>query len=462
MGQGTKALARRHYPISQPRLKSGAIASPSWTRRRGPVRGARDIPSPWGAGVDGSERAAATRRQQVAILLGAATLLSVGMGIRQSFGLFVLPVTRDLGFSVADFTFAVALQNLVWGLAQPFVGAYADRYGSRPVMMAGAVLFVIGLGIMTLAQGWLSFTIGAGLFIGTSLACSASNLGMTAAARAVSLKSRSMVLGMISSVGSIGTFFCAPIGQTLIASHGWHVALIAFTVLALAMLPSAFFAGVIDAVHAPAIRAAGALPMRTVLREAAHHRGFITMSAAYFVCGMQLMFITAHLPTYLSLCGQDPMLSAKALGTIGVFNIGGCYLFGWLGGRFPKHVLLGLLYIIRSVTIAVYFMVPVSPASTLVFAAIMGVLWLGVVPVAQGLIAEMFGLRYLATLSGIAFVNHQIGSFVGVWGGGLVLDYFGSYDLAFRWGVSIGLIAGAAQLLAGAGPDWRRVRPVPA
>jgi MFS family permease len=403
-----------------------------------------------------------TRQQQVAILLGASVMLSLGMGMRQSFGLFVLPVTRELGFSVADFTFAMALQNMIWGLAQPFVGAYADRFGSRPVMMFGAVLYVLGLGMMALAQGRLSFTIGAGVFIGVSLACSASNLGMTAGARAVSLRSRSMVLGMISSVGSIGTFFCAPLAQTLIASHGWHVAFIAFTAIALAMVPAAFFTGVIDTVHPPAARAAAAVPMRTVLREAARHRGFITMSAAYFVCGMQLMFITAHLPTYLSLCGQDPMLGAKALATIGVFNIAGCYLFGWLGGRFPKHILLGLLYILRSITITIFFMAPVSPASTLAFAAVMGVLWLGVVPLTQGLVAEMFGLRYLATLSGIAFVNHQFGSVLGIWGGGIVLDSFGSYDLAWRFGVSVGLIAGVAQILSGAGPNWRAARPVPA
>jgi len=406
--------------------------------------------------------AAATRRQQVAILLGAALMLSIGMGIRQSFGLFVLPMTRDLGFSVADFTFAMAMQNLIWGCAQPFVSAYADRFGARPVMIFGCALYILGLATMAFAEGRISFTIGAGLFIGISLACSASNLGLTASARAVSVRSRSMVLGMISSVGSIGTFFCAPLGQTLIASHGWQAALVCFTIIAFAMLPAAYSTGVIDKIHPPAAHAAGAVPMRTVLREAAHHRGFVTMSAAYFVCGMQLLFITAHLPTYLALCGQSPMLGAKALATIGIFNIAGCYLFGWLGGRFPKHILLGLLYIVRSITITLYFIAPVSPASTLIFAAVMGVLWLGVIPLTQGLIADMFGLRYLATLSGIAFVNHQIGSFVGVWGGGLVLDYFGSYDLAFKWGVSIGLIAGVAQLLAGAGSDWRSARPLPA
>jgi MFS family permease len=403
-----------------------------------------------------------TRKQQVAILLGASVMLSLGMGMRQSFGLFMLPVTRDLGFSIADYTFAMAMQNLVWGFAQPFAGAFSDRYGSRPVMMFGGVMYIIGMAIMAFSTGWLSFAFGATLFIGISMACCASNLGMTAAAKAVSLRQRSMTLGMISAVGSIGTFFCAPLAQTLIASHGWQAGLIAFTVLSLAILPAAFFTGVVDTTHPPASRVAAAPSMGTVLREAARHRGFVTMSAAYFVCGMQLMFLTAHLPTYLALCGQDPMLAAKALATIGIFNIGGCYLFGWLGGRFPKYILLGLLYILRSITLTVYFLAPVSPASTLVFAAVMGVLWLGVVPLSQGLVAEMFGLRYLATLSGIAFVTHQFGSVLGIWGGGLVFDYFGSYDVAWRFGVSLGLVAGVAQIMVGAGPHWGRARPVPA
>jgi len=403
-----------------------------------------------------------TRRQQVAILLGASVMLSIGMGMRQSFGLFMLPVTRDLGFSIADYTFAMAMQNLVWGFAQPFAGAFADRYGSRRVMMTGATLYIIGMGIMATAQGRLSFTFGTTFFIGTAMACCASNLGMTAAAKAVTERSRSMTLGMISAVGSIGTFFCAPLAETLIASYGWQAGLLGFTALSLLILPAAFSTGVVDQTHPPAARSVTTVTMRGVLREAAHHRGFVTMSAAYFVCGMQLMFLTAHLPTYLSLCGQDPMLAAKALATIGVFNIVGCYLFGWLGGRFPKHILLGLLYILRSVTLTIYFLTPVSPASTLVFAGVMGVLWLGVVPLSQGLVAEMFGLRYLATLSGIAFVTHQFGSVLGIWGGGLVYEYFGNYDLAWRFGVSIGVVAGIMQILVGAGPDWRRARPVPA
>lgn len=406
-----------------------------------------------------------TRAQQVAILLGAAVMLSLAMGMRQSLGLFVGPVTRDLGFSVSDFTFALALQNIVWGVTQPVVGAYADRYGSRPVMMGGALLYLAGMAVMAFAQGRLSFTLGAGVLIGIAMSCAASNLGMTACARAVSPASRSVVLGATSAVGSVGTFFAAPMAQTLIASHGWQVAFIAFIVLAAAMLPAAFFTGTVDQVHPPTSRSApdASVPsLRSVLHDAVRHRGYVTMSAAFFVCGLQLVFLTTHLPTYLALCGQDPMLSAKALATIGMFNILGCYGLGWLGGRYPKHILLGLVYVLRSIALSVYFMVPATPVSTLAFAAVMGMLWLGVAPLVQGLVAQMFGLRYMATLSGLAFFNHQVGSFLGAWGGGLILDTYGNYDLAWRIGVVVGLVAGLAQMLTDDRPTRRMLRPVPA
>jgi predicted MFS family arabinose efflux permease len=415
--------------------------------------------------LEQTERIPPTRAQQTAILLGASVMLSLAMGMRQSLGLFMLPVTRDLGLSVSDFTFALALQNIIWGVTQPVVGAYADRYGSRPVMMGGALLYVAGMTVMAFAHGKFAFTLGAGVLIGMALSCSASNLGMTACARAVSPASRSMILGVTSAVGSIGTFFAAPLAQTLIASDGWRVAFMVFMVMAAAMLPAAFFTGVVDKVHRPAAKGSqdpNAPTLRAVLREAAHHRGYVTMSAAFFVCGLQLVFLTTHLPTYLQLCGQDPMLSAKALATIGMFNVVGCYLLGWLGGRYPKHILLGLVYVLRSLALTAYFMFPATPASTLVFAAVMGLLWLGVAPLVQGLVAQMFGLRYMATLTGLAFFNHQIGSFLGAWGGGLIFDAFGSYDFAWRFGVAIGLVAGVAQMLTDDRPTRRMLRPVPA
>ena len=387
------------------------------------------------------------------MVIGAAVMLSIGMGMRSSLGLFMTPVTRDLGITISDFTFAIAMQNLIWGLSQPLVGAYADRFGCRPVMVGGTLLYIGGLVVTIFATGWISLTLGMGLMVGVALACTAANLGLTASARSVSPASRSMVLGVLSAFGSVGSFLCAPLAQGLIGGYGWQIGFVSFIALACAMLPAAWITGTADKFQSAIWGEDGSpVDFRSVLRDAARHRGYMTMTGAFFVCGLQLFFLTAHLPTYLALCGQDPMLSAEALGMIGLFNIAGCYILGWLGGRFPKHVLLGLVYLLRSITLAVYFMLPATQVSTLIFAAVMGLLWLGVLPLTQGLVAQMFGLRYLATLSGFAFFNHQIGSFVGIWGGGLIFDALGSYDRAWQIGVAIGLVAGIAQMLAGDQP----------
>lgn len=403
------------------------------------------------------------RSETIMVIAGASLMLSIGMGMRQSLGLFVLPMTHSLGITVSDFTFAIAIQNLMWGLTQPFVGAIADRFGLKLVMVGGTVLYIASLAATAFATGWISLTLSAGLLMGISLACTAANLGMTASQRSVAPAHRSTILGLVSSMGSVGSFVCAPLAQSLISNHGWHIALIGFVVIAFAMLPGAFCAGVADRFHDPRSQAKDGPGFRAVMGEALRHRQYMTMVGAVFVCGLQLLFLTAHLPTYLALCGQSPMLSVEALGTIGGFNIIGCWMLGWLGGIYPKHVLLGLVYVIRSVALAVYFMLPATQVSTLIFAAVMGLLWLGVIPLTQGLVAQMFGLRYLATLSGFAFFNHQIGSFIGVWGGGLIFDALGSYDRAWQIGVTIGLIAGVAQMMAGGEP--RRddaLRPAPA
>jgi predicted MFS family arabinose efflux permease len=385
------------------------------------------------------------RAQSLSILAGASVMLSLAMGMRQSLGLFLGPVTQDLGLTASDFTLALAVQNIVWGVTQPFVGALADRHGSRPVAIAGALLYAASLAL-TIQGGAMGLMLGAGVGIGAALSCTGSALAMSASARAVSAASRSSVLGLVSAAGSLGTFVAAPLAQSLIASDGWQVALAAFVGLACAMLPAAYFAGGADRI--PRAHGGGeASSLKTVLAEARRHRGFITMTAAFFVCGLQLVFITTHLPTFLANCGMDPMLGAQSLATIGAFNVAGSYLFGWLGGKLPKRLLLGGIYILRSLFITLYFMSPVTPGSTLLFAAAMGLLWLGVVPLVNGLVAEIFGLRFMTTLAGVAFFSHQVGSFLGAWGGGLIYDQLGSYELAWKSAVVIGLVAGAAQLL---------------
>jgi predicted MFS family arabinose efflux permease len=390
----------------------------------------------------------------VTILAGAAVMMSIGMGMRQSLGLFLLPITHDLAIKASDFTFAVAIQNIAWGLSQAPVGAIADRWGLRPAMLAGTVIYIIGILVMLSAGGAATLAISGGL-VGIALSCTASSLAMTAAARAVSPARRSAILGVVGACASVGTLVVAPSLQFLLARWDWRVGVVFFLLLTTAMLPAAFMAGAVDRMPRPIEQRA---TMRDVVGQAFRSRRYLVMSGAYFVCGLQLIFLTTHLPNYLAICGQDPMLSATALATIGGVNIFGSWFAGWLGGRYPKYILLGLLYLCRSAVLTIFFMVPPTPTTTIVFAAAMGMLWLGVIPLVSGYVAELFGTRYMATILGISFVVHQIGSVIGAWGGGLIFDAFGSYDLAWHIGVVVGAAAGAAQILFG-GPVRPRLRP---
>jgi MFS family permease len=384
----------------------------------------------------------------VLILAGAAAMMSIGMGMRQSLGLFLPPVTHDLALTAADFTFAVAVQNIAWGLFQAPVGAIADKWGLRPAMLTGGVLYIIGMLVMLSAHGATTLAVSGGL-IGMALACTASSLAMTASARAVSPERRSQVLGLVGACSSLGTLIIAPSLQFLLARWDWHIGVMFYILLAVALLPAAFLAGAVDRMPRPAEKRAA---MRDAVGTAFRDRRYLVMTGAYFVCGLQLIFLTTHLPNYLAICGQDPMLGATALATIGGVNIFGSWFAGWLGGRYPKYILLGLLYVSRSIVLALYFMTPPTPTSTIVFAAAMGMLWLGVIPLVSGYVAELFGTRYMATILGISFVVHQMGSVIGAWGGGLIFDAFGSYDRAWQIGVLIGAMAGTAQILFG-GPS---------
>ena len=389
------------------------------------------------------------------ILIGTALLLTLGMGMRQSFGLFLAPVTHDLALMASDFTLALAAQNIVWGLSQALVGGIADRFGLRITMMVGAAIYVVGLGIMAAAQGALALIIAGGL-IGVSLSCTATSLAMTACVRAVSEEWRSMMLGLVSAAGSLGTMVVPLATQALLAREPWQVAALFFVLMGIAMLPAAFWAGGAD--RFPGHSTTATTSMRAVLGQAMRNRPFLVMSGAYFVCGLNLVFLSTHLPAYLAICGQDPMLGAEALAVIGGASAIGSLLTGWLGGRYPKHILLGLLYILRSFMIAAYFVLPPTPTSTLLFAAVMGMLWWpGLVPLIGGLVAEIFGTRYMATLLGLSFVVHQAGSSLGAWGGGLIFDLYGSYDRAWQIGTLIGFAAGIVQILAG-GPARRQDR----
>lgn len=385
-------------------------------------------------------------RPALPILIGAALMLSVSMGLRQSLGVFMPALTKDIGISVSQFTLAIAVQNLVWGFLQPFAGALAVRIGYRPLMMAGALLYVMGMSTLWLSQGLLGVTLGAGLAIGAAMACNGSAIAMAVASRPVSPALRSTVLGIVSAAGSLGALMAAPVGQLLSQSYGWRAGVAGFVCMALIILPAAWYAGRVDALPVPPSPAGEKDNARDMALHALKHPPFAVMSLAYFVCGMQLVFLSTHLPSYLDLCGLDPMLSAKALGVIGGLNVLGSLFFGWAGGRYNKLLLLGGIYVLRSFGMAWYFLSVPTPENTLVFAAIMGFLWLGVAPLVTGFIGETFGLRWQAMLGGIAFMSHQLGSFMGALGGGMVFDAMGSYNRALQVGVCVGLLAGMVQM----------------
>jgi predicted MFS family arabinose efflux permease len=387
-------------------------------------------------------------RPTLPILIGASIMLTISMGLRQSLGLFMQPLTQDIRISVSDFTLALAVQNLAWGFLQPFAGALTVRYGFRAIMVAGALLYVAGLALMAGANGFLSVMIGGGILIGTSLACTAAAIAMSVAARAVPASVRSTVLGLVSGAGSLGALLSAPLGQILNEGYGWRMGLIGFVVLALLMLPAAWYAGRVDQIPLPkpADDEIDNSSASVATKIAFSNASFVVMTGAYFVCGMQLVFLTTHLPSYLAICGMDPMLSAQTLGMIGGFNVLGSIFFGWAGQRWNKLALLGGIYIFRSIALAWYFTLPPTSATTLLFGAIMGFLWMGVGPLVAGAVAEMFGLKWQAMIQGLAFMSHQVGSFLGAFGGGVLYDALGSYTMAWRIGVALGLAGGIIQV----------------
>jgi predicted MFS family arabinose efflux permease len=403
------------------------------------------------------------RRAMILLLILSGTIISLCMGLRQSLGLFMRPMTVDIGISAATFGFAIALQNIVWGLAQPFVGALADKHGPRPVLTVTAILYASGLVLMAYSQGELGLDI-AGFLLGVGTAGTAFGVLNGVVMRATPEARRSQTVGLVSASGSLGTMLLAPIGQSLINAFGWHVALLCFAGIASTMVAFAFpIKGIAVQLGAdappPAARKQG---LGEALREAIGHRGYLFMTLAFFACGFQLVFITTHLPAYLQICGIDPGISATALGLIGLFNAFGTYGFGLLGARYSQKHLLALIYLLRTVIICVFLLLPVSSTSTLVFAAAMGALWLGVSPLVTGIIGRVFGLTHFGTLYGVVFLSHQFGSFFGAWMGGLVFAAWGSYD--FAWGalIVIGFTAFTLQWLMDERPPAQAMRLAPA
>ena len=395
-----------------------------------------------------------SRTQAYVMLGGAALMMTLAMGIRQNLGLFQAPASWELGITISDFALAISVQQVAWGLSQPFAGILADKHGTRRVALVGSLLLLAGVVLTATAQGTLPIVLGAGVLIGVALSCTTSGICANIAARVVQPTRRTLAFGIVSAAGSVGTMLTAPVAAYLLDHQGWRAGLWALAALAVVMLPAAWFGSRADALP-NGVAAERELSLMGALHEARRHPGYVVMSIAFFVCGLQLVFLTTHLPTYLANCGMDASYSALVLMLVGGFNILSSWLFGWLGDKYPKRLLLGAIYLARSAALALFFSFPPTPLSVVLFGATMGTLWLGVIPLVNGLVVQIFGLRYLSTLTGIAFLSHQAGSFLGAWGGGFLYDLMGSYDLAWQIGVFVGLAAGTLQLLMNDRPTAR-------
>ena len=376
-------------------------------------------------------------RTPVVILVVGCIILTLSMGVRHTAGLFLQPMTTDHGWSRETFSFAIAIQNLVWGLASPFAGALADRHGAGRTILGAAILYVVGLVLMSQAASPLSFDLSAGVLIGLGLSGTTFAVIMGVIGRHTTPERRSMALGIASAGGSFGQFAVLPVGQMLISTYGWQSALVLLAAGVGLIAPLAY--AMADG-HKPAAGAGQSIAQ--ALREAGGEKSFHYLFWGYFVCGFQTAFIMLHLPSFVVDAGFSANIGMTAVALIGLFNIFGSFFFGWGGGRYSKKNLLAIIYALRAVAIAIFLVFPLSTATVWVFAAAMGLLWLGTVPLTNGLIAQIFGLRYMSMLTGVVFLGHQLGAFLGVWLGGRIFDETGSYLLA--WLIAIGLSIVAA------------------
>jgi len=368
------------------------------------------------------------------MLVCASLILTLSLGTRHSFGLFLQPMSMANGWGREVFGFAAAVQNLLWGVSQPLTGMLADRFGARRVLFAGGLLFALGLVFMANSTTALGLTLAIGVFVGLGMSCTSFNIVFGALGRAYSAEKRSVVLGIASAAGSFGQFALLPLALFLITGMGWYSALIALSLAVALAMPASF--GVADKGYGTGSGADG-VSLKQAVAEAFRHRGFWLLGVGYFACGFQVVFIGTHFPAFLMDQGLTARDGTISLALIGLFNIFGSYLAGQLGGRFSKTYLLSGVYAARGVAIALLISFPLTPASAYLFAAAMGFLWLGTVPLTNGVVAGIFGVKHLAMLSGFVFFFHQLGSFFGGWLGGYIFDHTGSYQIV--WMIAIGL-----------------------
>ncbi|MBN9525645.1 MAG: MFS transporter [Alphaproteobacteria bacterium] len=375
-------------------------------------------------------------RTPALVLVAGAAVLFLSLGIRQSYGLFLKPISDMLGGGRATFAFAIAVQVVMWGVAQPLLGPVADRIGVGRIVAAGGLLIAAGTAMVAWAGGQVALVAGLGILVGTGVGCASFAMVLAAVARRYPAEKRTLAFGICTAVGSFGMFAMVPVGQILQARFDWDGALLIMAVLALAILPLAWpLAG------RPAAPAGAGQSLGQALAQALGHRGFWLLCGGYFVCGFHVTFIATHLPAYLVDRTLSFTTAAWALSLIGLFNVAGSLLAGVLGQRFRKKYLLSLIYAARAVVILAFITLPLSAASAYVFAAVIGVLWLSTVPLTTGLVGQIFGVRYLGTIGGLVFLSHQLGSFAGVWLGGYLFDATGSYDLVWWLSIGLGLLA---------------------
>jgi predicted MFS family arabinose efflux permease len=374
------------------------------------------------------------------VLICGTAILFVSFGMRQNLGLYMEPISRELNWGRETFAFAIALQSLVWGVSTPILGAFADRHGPAKVLTFGGVCYVAGMYILAQTTTPMDANIGVGLFTGLALSATGFPVVLSVVGRMVGPKKRSLYLGIASAGGSSGQVILVPLGQWFVNDYGWVGAVLILSVMAAIIVPlSAALAGG----NAQAPDETANQKFGDAMREAGGHLGFHLLTAGYFVCGFQTMFFGAHFPAYLTDLGQPSWLGATSLALIGGFNIIGCIAWGHLGQRYPIKYLLAWLYFWRSVVMMVFIMSPITTTSVILFSSIMGTMWLGTVPLTAGLVVRIFGTQYMATLVGIAFLSHQLGSFLGIWLGGVVYDAMGNYDAIFWGGIIMGFIATA-------------------
>ena len=377
------------------------------------------------------------------VLLGGCLISLVGFGARSSYGLYLGPMTLDLNWTRETFALAMALQNLFWGICLPVAGILVDRYGPLWVVIGGALIYALGTLGMTWAESSGSLYLTGGILVGTGVAFTSFSLVTATMVRVVGAEKRSLVMGLCTAAGSVGQVLYSPITQGMISNHGWSSALVVTAVSVCLIIPLAFMLP-----NDPRVRDENVVHTGSVgaMREAFTHRGFLLLTTGFFVCGFHVAFITVHLPVFVSDLGLGSMVGAIAISLIGIFNIAGSLLSGAFGQRFSKKFGLSGIYAARAVTLLVFLVAPKSELTIYIFAATMGLLWLSTVPLTAGIIAQVFGIRYMATLYGFVFLSHQTGSFIGVWMGGYIYDVTGSYDLMWQAGIILGLGAALIHL----------------